>query len=298
MRGIDLQIQKLSQRLGLSQKLALADISRKVMLAGVIGSSLLVGGCGSRLQQFTGSISDFGRGNSSQSSGDPLSDLAKRYDARPGDKRISLEYAVALRANGQHPQAVAVLQRASIGNVGDHEVAAAYGKALADIGRFEEATQVLSTAHSEDRPNWRVLSTLGSISDQMNNHARARDFYHRALQIAPNEPSILNNLGLSYVLTKELVLAETTLRKAASQPGADQRVHANLALALKLQGRSAGENSAAAAAPVAAPPVGPVGPSATRGRTASVSGSLWKAPPAAPHLLSKAADKPAEKPAE
>lgn len=295
MRGSDLQTQRFLQRL------ALADISRKAMLAGVIGSSLILGGCGSRLQQFTGSISDFGRGNAPESRGDPLADLAKRYDARPGDKRVSLEYAAALRANGQHPQAVAVLQRTSIGNVGDHEVAAAYGKALADVGRFEEATQVLSTAHSEDRPNWRVLSTLGSISDQMNNHTRARDFYHRALQIAPNEPSILNNLGLSYVLTKELALAETTLRKAASLPGADQRVHANLALALKLQGRNAGGNAASAAAapaPVAAPSAAPLVPSATKARTASVSGSLWKAPPAAPPLLPKAADKPAEKPAE
>lgn len=266
MRGIDLTI----------QRLAITGVSRAAVLAGVIGSSLILGGCGSRLQQFTGSISDLGRSASSESRGDPLADLARRYDAKPGDKRISLEYAAALRANGQHPQAVAVLQRTSISNVGDQDVAAAYGKALADIGRFEEATQVLARAHSDDRPNWRVLSTLGSIADQMNNHVRAREFYHRALQIAPNESSILNNLGLSYVLTKELALAETTLRKAASLSGADPRIQANLQLTLKLQGRAGGGSTANAAAPSPAAPIVRA-PSATRGRTASVSGSLWKA---------------------
>ena len=49
MRGID----------HTRQGLILATVSRKAILAGILGSSLLLGGCGNRLQQFTGSISDF-----------------------------------------------------------------------------------------------------------------------------------------------------------------------------------------------------------------------------------------------
>ena len=117
----------------------------------------------------------------------------------------------------------------------------------------------------------------------MNNHTRARDFYHRALQIAPNEPSILNNLGLSYVLTKELALAETTLRKAVSQPRrgsacprqsrtGTQASGAEYGKSIQSRGGSTGSGTCCDA------PGGGAGcpPRPRRGR-ASVSGSLWKA---------------------
>lgn len=255
-------------------------ISRKTILAILIGSNLFLGGCAGRLSQFTGSTSDMGRSAPVDRRPEALPELARRYDAKPGDKRASLEYAASLRANGQFPQAVAVLQRTSISNVGDREVAAAYGKALVDVGQFDTATQVLMQAHSEDRPNWQVLSTMGSIADQQGNHARAREFYHRALQISPNEASTLNNLGLSYMLTKELALAEETLRKAASLPSSDPRVQANLALAIRLQGKN-GEGAKPVAVPVQA-----VAPSAKTKAGAKgglfTPDTLWKSGQEAP----------------
>lgn len=200
---------------------------------------LAAGACSSRLGSFTGSLRDSGQTTSPVPGTPPtlgaLAELGRAYDARPGEKRASLDYAAALRANGQHAQAAAVLQRASIQNVGDREIAAAYGKSLADIGRFDEAITVLTQTNSEERPDWRILSTLGSIHDQTGDHARAREIYAKALKIAPNEPTILNNLGLSYILSKELPKAEETLRLAMAQPGADHRIEANLALVLSLQ---------------------------------------------------------------
>jgi len=213
------------------------------LMTALLGTALLAGGCSGRLSNFTGSLSQLGGRETTAAPGsdlrrEDLRELGRRYDSRPGAKDASLAYAAALRANGQHPQAVAVLQRASVVNVGDRDVAAAYGKALADIGRLEEAASVLSQAHSEDRPNWRVLSTLGSVADQSGNPRQAREYYHRALQIAPEEPSILNNLGLSYMLTKELPLAEETLRRAASRAPGNARIQGNLALVLRLQGKT------------------------------------------------------------
>jgi Flp pilus assembly protein TadD len=201
-------------------------------------------GCSTNLRDYAGSI---GGTTMPAASGTALDALARRYDAKPGERRASLDYAAALRANGQVPQAAAVLQRASIANVGDKEIAGAYGKVLADSGRFEEALGVLAQAHTEDRPDWQVLSTMGSINDQLGNHERARTYYMHALQIAPRQPGVLNNLGLSYLLTKELAQAEQTLAEAAAQPGADPRVAANLTLArsLRAQGeKGAGEKAA------------------------------------------------------
>ncbi len=50
---------------------------------------------------------------------------------------------------------------------------------------------------------------------------------------------MLSNLGLSYALSRNLPMAETTLRTAVAQPGADMRVRQNLALVLALQGKFA-----------------------------------------------------------
>jgi len=63
--------------------------------------------------------------------------------------------------------------------------------------------------------------------------------YTTALKIVPEEPSVLSNLGLSYMLTRELPQAEETLRRAYSNPRADARVRQNLALVVGLQGRFA-----------------------------------------------------------
>jgi Flp pilus assembly protein TadD len=205
-------------------------------LAALLLTGVVLGGCSSNLKNYTGSVSSVGLGASDNTS---IESLAARYDSRPGEKASSLAYAAALRARGQGPQAVAVLQRASVRNVGDRDVAAAYGKALADAGRFDEAMAVLAQAHTDDRPNWQVLSAMGSISDQMGSHDRAREMYHRALQIAPNQPSVMNNLGLSYMLTQDLARAEATLAEAAALPGADPRVAANLALARSLRAKTA-----------------------------------------------------------
>jgi Flp pilus assembly protein TadD len=50
---------------------------------------------------------------------------------------------------------------------------------------------------------------------------------------------VLSNLGLSYVLSKDLPKAEETMRRAYDRAPADQRVRANLALVLGLQGHLA-----------------------------------------------------------
>ena len=71
----------------------------------------------------------------------------------------------------------------------------------------------------------------------MGRHEEAQRYYGTALRIAPDEPSVLSNLGLSYALSKDLVRAETTLRRAAGQAPVDSRVRQNLALVVGLQGR-------------------------------------------------------------
>ena len=161
----------------------------------------------------------------------------ERYRANPKDPDAALRYGLALRATGQRAQAVAVLEQGSIAHPTNKAMLAAYGRSLADNGNFQQAFDVLGRAHSPDNPDWRILSVQGTALDQMGRHPEARRYYASALQIAPDEPSVLSNLGLSYVLSKDLPKAEETLRRAQATGRADARVRQNLALAVGLQGR-------------------------------------------------------------
>ena len=60
----------------------------------------------------------------------------------------------------------------------------------------------------------------GAVLDQMGRHAEAQRHYASSLKIVPDEPSVLSNLGLSYLLMKDLKNAEITLRRAVAQPNA------------------------------------------------------------------------------
>ncbi len=161
----------------------------------------------------------------------------RRYQATPDDPNVALGFAEVLRRDGRPQQAVEVLQRTLVQNPKNGVIASAYGKALAEAGAFEEALKVVRDANSPRTPDWRLTSAEGAIQDQLGHPAEARRLYDLALKLSPEEPSVLNNLGLSYVLTNELPAAEKVLRRAAASPRADARVRQNLALAVGLQGR-------------------------------------------------------------
>jgi Flp pilus assembly protein TadD len=200
----------------------------------VAALAVTLGGCKTmQPTEMTASLGAAGDGGGSV----PLT--AERYHAAPNDPDAALNYARALRANGQRAQAVAVLEQASIQHPAHGGVLGAYGRALADAGHYQRALEVLKHAHASGAPDWRILSVQGATLDQMGRHEEARRYYATALRIAPDEPSVLANLGLSYALSKDLVRAEATLQRAASQPRVDARVRQSLAVVLGLQRRAA-----------------------------------------------------------
>src|SRR3954469_2576828 len=187
--------------------------------------------------EVTGAVSDKPE---TRRAADPRAEVElyrERFRSTPNDPDLALKYGQALRGTGQRSQAVAVLEQATIANPTNTALLAAYGRALADNGNFQQAFDVLTRAHSPEDPDWRILSVQGTVLDQLGRHDDARRYYASALKIVPDEPSVLSNLGLSYVLSRELPKAEETLRLAQATGRADARVRQNLALAVGLQGR-------------------------------------------------------------
>ena len=203
---------------------------------------LLLGLCGCQTVGTSDITGSLGEKTEASRAADPRRELEgsrDRFRANPKDVDAALQYGKALRATGQKSQAAAVLEQATIAHPGNKALLAGYGRALADNGNFQKAFDILTRAHTPDDPDWRILSAQGAVLDQLGQYEEARQYYASALKITPEEPSVLSNLGLSYVLAKDLPKAEEIMRRANSRADADQRVRLNLALVVGLQGRLA-----------------------------------------------------------
>ena len=223
-------------------RLWLADPTRtfRAVAAALTLGGTLAGCAGLKPPETTGSLGVASPAISSEEEAQRDGDVwGERYRANPSDPEAAIHYAQSLRAGGQRAQAVAVLEQASLRNPKHMELLGAYGRALADVGNYQQALDVLTRAHTPDHPDWRILSVQGAVLDQMGRHQDAQRYYETALKIVPDEPTVLSNLGLSYALSKDLLRAEATLRRASTGANVDPRVRQNLALVVGLQGRFA-----------------------------------------------------------
>lgn len=202
----------------------------------VLAASALAGCTTTRSTETTGSISPSAALGENEWRRE-VEFAGQAYRANAKDTAAAVHYARALREIGQRAQAAAVLEQATIANPRSRAVLGAYGRALAEVGDYPKALDILGKAHTPDQPDWRLLSVTGAVLDQMGRHEEARRHYASALNLRPDEPSVLTNLGLSYALSRELPRAEETLRRAMARAGADPRTRQNLALVVGLQGR-------------------------------------------------------------
>src|SRR5229473_2739667 len=210
------------------QQSSVARLLASAAVAAILAAGL--GGCQTAMSDITGSLSPKAETGPDADPRRSVDVYGERYRANPKDADAALLYGQALRAMGQRSQAVAVLEQATIAHPGNKALLAGYGRALADNGNFQQGFDVLTRAHSPDNPDWRILSVQGTVLDQLGRHDEARRYYESALKIVPEEPSVLSNLGLSYVLSRDLPKAEVSFRHSYGSTRADSRVTQSLSL--------------------------------------------------------------------
>ncbi|HYG09002.1 MAG TPA: tetratricopeptide repeat protein [Pyrinomonadaceae bacterium] len=104
------------------------------------------------------------------------------------------------------------------------------GRALLANGYTNEAVAQLSVAAVTGPDLVEANNLLGLAYDRRGQHKQARDFYERALSVAPRNAQVLNNLGHSLYLDDRYKDALARLKEAARLAPADTRVAGNLAL--------------------------------------------------------------------
>ncbi|AFL54479.1 Flp pilus assembly protein TadD [Sinorhizobium fredii] len=226
-----------------TQDIFSSSMHRLAVAAAVALTAMALGGCAGQQgnkELTTGSIPKLSKPVPSMNATElaaAAENIGQAYERDPRNREAGLNYANLLRMSGRNEQALAVMQQVAINHPTDREVLGAYGKAQAAAGQLEQALATIGRAQTPDRPDWKLKSAEGAVLDQLGRSSEARLRYREALDLQPNEPTILSNLGMSYLLTKDLKTAETYLRSAADKPGADSSVRQNLALAVGLQGR-------------------------------------------------------------
>lgn len=191
--------------------------------------------------------------------GGPQSELQKataywgqEYAKKPADLKAALSYARNLRAMGEKQKALVVLQQASSFHDGDKELASEYGRLALDLDQVAVAARMLEVADDPLKPDWKVISARGTVLAKQGEYKQAIPYYERALQLSPNQPSVLNNLAMANAMGGDAKQAEDLLRRASATPTVDTpKMKQNLALVLGLQGRYDEAKSVAAGSPTA-----------------------------------------------
>ncbi len=193
-----------------------------------------------------------GQGNLSSDNADPVTtgsvnqpsirataEAAQAWREKPQSVRNAVVYARLLDSAGNKSAVIKVLETTLTHNPQDAKLIAYLGKELILSGRAKAGIEQLNKAVAAGENNWKVYSALGSAYDQTGEHQNARNAYQNALAQQPQEVSIHNNIGMSYILEGNLKQAEASLRAAQKLPDGEfnQTLRQNLALSVGLQGR-------------------------------------------------------------
>ena len=81
------------------------------------------------------------------------------------------------------------------------------------------AQKLLEQADDPANPDWKLISARGTVLAKQGRYRDAIAFYERALALAPEQASILNNLALAHAMEGHPDKAEPLLKRAAAAGG-------------------------------------------------------------------------------
>lgn len=214
-------------------------------LASAALAALLLSGCagsGLELPLLTATTSANESADRIETGSLPPVENKETSEAAPEKQPPAIAEARRQRANGNKIAAIKTLEAAALKAPADKDIARERGMLALETGRIDEARRLLTEADDPKAPDWRVKSALGAALAASGDHKAAEREFEAALKLAPDHPSILNNMALSHALAGRHADAERMLRRAAAaratgdQTGQSDRARQNLALLLGLNG--------------------------------------------------------------
>ncbi len=180
---------------------------------------------------------------------------SREYQLNPADLEAAVKLAAAVRKMGNAAKAAEITQTTRAMYPDDPYLIAEHAAALIALEKGREALKPLDKALHGAPGYARLWSLKGAALDQTGNYDLARQHYSRAMQITPNDPNIMANMGLSFALAGDPRTAEQWLRQAANHPEAGDGIRQNLDLVLQLQGKPGQYAQMQKSVPASTPPL-------------------------------------------
>jgi Flp pilus assembly protein TadD len=155
----------------------------------------------------------------------------------PPTATASLAEAKSLELTGDRKKAYSAAALALSAEPANPDVVVTYSRLAVGLGRTEEAEKALTSAEASGLKDWRILSAKGAVLAEKGDLDGAKATLQRGLELAPEQPALLNNLAFVYTLEGNPRMAEDLLRRASAGSDAKPRTRQNLALVLGLQGK-------------------------------------------------------------
>ncbi len=180
--------------------------------------------------------------------GDPVVDgQAKAFrnvqiwgDAYEADKTSLaniIGYAKALASIGSTSNATKILNDGAQIHKKSAEIIRVHAKILSSQGLVGPALRKLLVAVNYAPNDWRIYNDIGGLHSKMGEQKLAVASYTKAIKLSPNNPQIHTNLGVTYMMNKQLILAERHLAIAVKHTNATAKMRQNYAFILGLQGK-------------------------------------------------------------
>ena len=168
---------------------------------------------------------------------------AELFRTMPADSALrpvaEIRYALLLAKMEQVDAAITILDRRIADGDSATEAQAAKGDVLRQSDRFEEAVTAYDAAiAAEGGDRWGLYFSRGICNERLKRWDRAEADLKRALELRPDQPSVLNYLAYSWVEQgRNLRQAETMLKKAVADRPDDGYIIDSLGWVYFRQGR-------------------------------------------------------------
>jgi Flp pilus assembly protein TadD len=168
-----------------------------------------------------------------------LADLSSRVERNPADKDAAVRLAVAYIDHQLYWGAYDLLTNAQGASPDDPAINLNFARVWDGWGEYDLALSYGERATATGAASAQAYEVLGRIHLHRNALPEAIAAFNQAAQ-RENKPSILSNLGYSYILAGDWETARTTLEKAVELDDAMAEAHNNLAIVLTKLGDEEG----------------------------------------------------------
>ncbi len=155
--------------------------------------------------------------------------------------RYKLGLADSLRRLGENDQALAMFEQLTRENPTNLDAQEGRGLTLMALGKTVDAGRSFAEIMEKDGSRWRTLNALAILFVTKNMTPEAMAYYTEALKQSPDNPAILNNVGLSQAADRNFRRAVEALQQAsrlAKTPSQRKQIDLNLAMVYGVSGDS------------------------------------------------------------